>query len=411
MKRIFKYGTVGLWGLVVNEGFLWFFTEFVGFYYLISSLIAIEASIISNFFLNNYWTFSDVKNYINEKIKSLVDTSDSQTSTTILQTDLSKLDETMQPILDLPKVEGTFGSSSTEDLGTGLSTNIISPQSLPVEPEPTEDTYETELKRLRDRVAQSEAAVTEAKAAAARLAPQETSERTQPSGSQDTDSESEAKHFTLNTNITTLISEMIDHLGVSQKSILQFEQILNFIVLYIRLNLLLIINNISSEKEKHEAKLDNDEKEAARVEAERRATARATEKAKAAAATAEVKAARGRARAWAAEQQRQEKAVRETEKAEAAAEAKAKAEWDKKAVSRDAMDHDQDPDNEETLQEAAATEREAAARTMQQYRRKQLARKEKAREAERQSQFHTTWQHGDSGPSTQPAAAPSPEPP
>ena len=61
MKRIFKYATVGLWGLVVNEGFLWFFTETVGLYYLISSIIAIETSILSNFFFNNYWTFADVK--------------------------------------------------------------------------------------------------------------------------------------------------------------------------------------------------------------------------------------------------------------------------------------------------------------------------------------------------------------
>ena len=61
MKRIFKYAAVGLWGLVVNEGFLWFFTEIGGLYYLISSIIAIEISILSNFFLNNFWTFADVK--------------------------------------------------------------------------------------------------------------------------------------------------------------------------------------------------------------------------------------------------------------------------------------------------------------------------------------------------------------
>jgi dolichol-phosphate mannosyltransferase len=41
-------------------GMLWFFTEIYGFYYLISSVIAIEASILSNFILNENWTFVDI---------------------------------------------------------------------------------------------------------------------------------------------------------------------------------------------------------------------------------------------------------------------------------------------------------------------------------------------------------------
>jgi dolichol-phosphate mannosyltransferase len=44
-------------GIVVNQGFLWFFTEGVGVYYLYSSLISIELSILSNFILNDAFTF------------------------------------------------------------------------------------------------------------------------------------------------------------------------------------------------------------------------------------------------------------------------------------------------------------------------------------------------------------------
>ena len=329
-------------------------------------------------------TFSDVKNYINKKIKSLVDTSYSRTEPSNLPTTMSELHETMQPLiqtlegsqreLETPEAQEALGSSA-EGMSERLSRSI---ESLEMEPASREDPREMELKRAQERVAQSEAAVERAKAESARFAPQETSERPPPSGSQDTDSESESKYFTLNTNITTLISEMIDHLGPSQKSILQFEQILNFIVLYIRLNLLLIINNISSEKEKHEAILDRAKKEAAKEAAERQAAARKAAK--------EVEAQRRR---------------------EEAAKAKAKAKRDKKAVSRKAMVFDDDSDDEELQQEAAA-------RTMQQYMRKQQERKEKAKqaeaaaaEAERQSKLITTWKRGDSGPSTQPVAATS----
>ncbi|MCX6690447.1 MAG: glycosyltransferase family 2 protein [Methanoregula sp.] len=56
-KRVFKFGLVGLSGIVVNMVVLWYLTEFVGFYYLVSSLFAIELSILNNFFWNDLWTF------------------------------------------------------------------------------------------------------------------------------------------------------------------------------------------------------------------------------------------------------------------------------------------------------------------------------------------------------------------
>jgi hypothetical protein len=107
---------------------------------------------------------------------------------------------------------------------------------------------------------------------------------------------------------------MIDHLGPSQKSILQFEQILNFIVLYIRLNLLLIINNISSEKEKHEAILDRAKKEAAKEAAERQAAARKAAKEVEAQRRREEAAARKAAKEEEAQRRREEAAARKAAK-------------------------------------------------------------------------------------------------
>lgn len=60
IHRAIKFMVVGLTGIVVNVGFLVLLTEGFGLYYLLSSLIGIEASIISNYFLNDFWTFGDI---------------------------------------------------------------------------------------------------------------------------------------------------------------------------------------------------------------------------------------------------------------------------------------------------------------------------------------------------------------
>lgn len=57
--RFLKFIGVGLSGVVVNEGILWLLTEFASIPYYLSSLVGIEASIISNFTLNDYFTFAD----------------------------------------------------------------------------------------------------------------------------------------------------------------------------------------------------------------------------------------------------------------------------------------------------------------------------------------------------------------
>lgn len=59
LTRLLKFMAVGLSGVLVNEGILWLLTEFGGLKYYISSIIAIEASIITNFILNDSFTFAD----------------------------------------------------------------------------------------------------------------------------------------------------------------------------------------------------------------------------------------------------------------------------------------------------------------------------------------------------------------
>lgn len=57
--RFIKFGIVGGSGIFVNMGGLWFFTEVVGLYYLISSVLAIALAMISNFIWNDLWTWRD----------------------------------------------------------------------------------------------------------------------------------------------------------------------------------------------------------------------------------------------------------------------------------------------------------------------------------------------------------------
>ena len=59
-KHAFKYYLVGASGILVNLGILFVLTEFVGLWYLLSSTVAIYASITSNFLLNKAWTFREI---------------------------------------------------------------------------------------------------------------------------------------------------------------------------------------------------------------------------------------------------------------------------------------------------------------------------------------------------------------
>ncbi len=59
--RFTRFCVVGLSGVLVNEGLLWLFTDMLGIFFLLSSLVAIEISILTNFTLNELWTFRDMR--------------------------------------------------------------------------------------------------------------------------------------------------------------------------------------------------------------------------------------------------------------------------------------------------------------------------------------------------------------
>lgn len=59
LLRFVKFYLVGTIGTLLNMGLLWILTEFIGLPYLISAVIATGCAIISNFILNNFFTFSD----------------------------------------------------------------------------------------------------------------------------------------------------------------------------------------------------------------------------------------------------------------------------------------------------------------------------------------------------------------
>ncbi len=58
-ERFIKFAVVGASGVIVNEGLLALFTEVYALAVPVAGAIAIEASILSNFFLNNFWTWKD----------------------------------------------------------------------------------------------------------------------------------------------------------------------------------------------------------------------------------------------------------------------------------------------------------------------------------------------------------------
>jgi dolichol-phosphate mannosyltransferase len=60
-KRVFKFGIVGLSGIVVNLGILYFLVEFSYLDKALASPLAIEFSILNNFIWNDRWTFGTVK--------------------------------------------------------------------------------------------------------------------------------------------------------------------------------------------------------------------------------------------------------------------------------------------------------------------------------------------------------------
>ena len=57
--RILKFAIVGASGVAVNLALLWLLTDVAGLFYIASAVISIEVSILTNFLLNEHWTFRD----------------------------------------------------------------------------------------------------------------------------------------------------------------------------------------------------------------------------------------------------------------------------------------------------------------------------------------------------------------
>lgn len=58
-KRLVKFLATGAAGIVFSVGLLWFMTEIMGIFYLISGVISKEIGIIFSFVLSEFWVFSD----------------------------------------------------------------------------------------------------------------------------------------------------------------------------------------------------------------------------------------------------------------------------------------------------------------------------------------------------------------
>ncbi|MDD1694932.1 MAG: glycosyltransferase family 2 protein [Methanoregula sp.] len=58
-KKVFKFGIVGISGIVINQGLLVFLKEIVGLALPVASIIAIQAAILNNFIWNDIWTFKE----------------------------------------------------------------------------------------------------------------------------------------------------------------------------------------------------------------------------------------------------------------------------------------------------------------------------------------------------------------
>ena len=59
LRRGFKFALVGGLGALINLGIQYFFTEYLGLWYISSAIIGFMFSLMSNYFLSYYWTFKD----------------------------------------------------------------------------------------------------------------------------------------------------------------------------------------------------------------------------------------------------------------------------------------------------------------------------------------------------------------
>lgn len=58
-RRFARFGVVGISGVLVNTGVLWALVTLLGVHHLLAAAISSEVSILTNFVLNDRWTFAD----------------------------------------------------------------------------------------------------------------------------------------------------------------------------------------------------------------------------------------------------------------------------------------------------------------------------------------------------------------
>jgi dolichol-phosphate mannosyltransferase len=58
-RRFARFGVVGISGVLVNTAVLWFLVSLLGMHHLLAAAISSEVSILTNFVLNDHWTFGD----------------------------------------------------------------------------------------------------------------------------------------------------------------------------------------------------------------------------------------------------------------------------------------------------------------------------------------------------------------
>lgn len=62
LQRLGQFSAVGAGATALQTGLLWLFVDIGGLYYLLAAVISIEITILSQYVVNNAWTFADRAN-------------------------------------------------------------------------------------------------------------------------------------------------------------------------------------------------------------------------------------------------------------------------------------------------------------------------------------------------------------
>ena len=67
LKRGFKYACVGTSGFFMDAAILFYLTQYIHIWYVLSELFATLITFVSNYLLNTYWTYRDAMKKLNEQ--------------------------------------------------------------------------------------------------------------------------------------------------------------------------------------------------------------------------------------------------------------------------------------------------------------------------------------------------------